>query len=48
MVDYIIKKLFDSQKMDYWIKSFRKDDILLEEFLMYISDYKLFKRNFFS
>lgn len=43
----IITKVFDKKILDTFLSSFRKDDSQLEEFLIYITDYKNFKRNFF-
>ena len=47
ITDTVISKLFDKKILDNFIKSFRKDDSQLENFLLYITDYKNFKRNFF-
>lgn len=47
ITDTVISKLFDRKILDNFIKSFRKDDSQLENFLLYITDYKNFKRNFF-
>jgi len=44
----VIAKVFDKKILDTFITSFRKDDSQLESFLMYITDYRNFKRNFFS
>jgi len=47
VTDTIISKLFDKKILDDFIKSFRKDDSQLENFLLYITDYRNFKKNFF-
>jgi len=48
VVEYIVSKVFDRDKLDSFFKWFRKDDSLMDEFLFYISDYKHFKHWFFS
>ena len=48
ITDSIIAKLFDKKILDGFIKSFHKDDTQLENFLLYITDYKHFKKNFFE
>lgn len=48
IVDYVISKIFDMKEVDPLVKSFRNGDAKIEEFLMYISDHKHFKKNFFS
>ncbi|HBB03936.1 TPA: hypothetical protein DCZ39_03475 [Patescibacteria group bacterium] len=47
ITDTVISKIWDKQKLDDFIKSFRKDDSQLENFLLYITDYRNFKKNFF-
>ncbi len=47
ITDTVISKLFDRKILDTFIKSFRKDDSQLENFLLYITDYRNFKKNFF-
>jgi hypothetical protein len=47
ITDTVISKLFDKKILDDFIKSFRKDDSQLENFLLYITDYRNFKKNFF-
>lgn len=47
ITDTIVSKLFDRKILDDFIKSFRKDDSQLENFLLYITDYRNFKKNFF-
>jgi hypothetical protein len=47
ITDTVISKLFDRKILDDFIKSFRKDDSQLEDFLLYITDYRNFKKNFF-
>ncbi len=48
ITDTVISKIFDKKILDEFIKSFRKDDNQLEKFLLYITDYRNFKKNFFS
>ncbi len=47
ITDTVISKIFDKKILDDFIKSFRKDDTQLENFLLYITDYRNFKKNFF-
>jgi len=47
ITDTVISKIFDKKILDNFIKSFRKDDSQLENFLLYITDYRHFKKNFF-
>ena len=47
ITDTVISKIFDKKILDGFIKSFRKDDTQLEDFLLYITDYRNFKKNFF-
>lgn len=44
----MIAKIFDRKVLDTFIKSFRTDENQLENFLLYITDYRNFKKNFFS
>jgi len=47
ITDTVVSKIFDKKILDNFIKSFRKDDNQLENFLLYITDYRNFKKNFF-
>lgn len=47
ITDTVISKIFDKKILDDFTKSFRKDDSQLEKFLLYITDYRNFKKNFF-
>ncbi len=47
ITDTVISRLFDRKILDDFIKSFRKDDSQLEPFLLYITDYRNFKKRFF-
>ncbi len=47
ITDTVISKIFDKKILDEFIKSFRKDDSQLENLLLYITDYRNFKKNFF-
>jgi len=47
ITDNVLSKIFDKKILDDFIKSFRKDDSQLERFLLYITDYRNFKKNFF-
>lgn len=44
----VISKIFDKKILDEFMASFRKDESQLENFLLYITDYRNFKKNFFS
>jgi hypothetical protein len=44
----VISKIFDKKILDVFVTSFRKDESQLEDFLIYITDYRNFKKNFFS
>jgi hypothetical protein len=44
----VISKIFDKKILDEFMTSFRKDESQLENFLLYITDYRNFKKNFFS
>lgn len=48
ITDTVISRIFDKKILDEFIKSFRKDDTQLEDFLLYITDYRNFKKNFFG
>ncbi len=48
ITDIVIAKIFDKKILDTFIKSFRTDESQLEPFLLYITDYRNFKKNFFS
>lgn len=48
ITDTVVSKIFDRKVLDTFIKSFRTDDSQLENFLLYITDYRNFKKNFFS
>ncbi len=48
ITDTVIAKIFDKKILDTFIKSFRINEDQLENFLLYITDYRNFKKNFFS
>ena len=48
ITETIVARIFDKKTLDEYIQSFRKDAHQLEAFLGYITDYRLFKRNFFA
>jgi len=48
VTETIISKIYDKKVIDKYILSLRKDDSKLEEFLLYITDYRHFKKSFFS
>jgi hypothetical protein len=48
VTESIVSKLYDKKLLDSYLHSFRKDDSQLESFLLYITDYKNYKKNFFD
>ncbi len=47
ITDTVVSKLYDKKTLDDYITSFRKDASKLEPFLIYITDYRNFKKHFF-
>lgn len=48
ITDTIIAKIFDTKILDNFIQSFLDNDAQLENFLLYITDYRHFKKSFFA
>lgn len=48
VVDTVIAKIYDKNILDDFVKKVRKSDLELEKFILYITDYRLFKKNFFA
>lgn len=48
IIENIISKLFNKEVIDKYLKSFLKDDSQRNNFIIYITDYKHYKKNFFS
>ncbi|MFA5748109.1 MAG: hypothetical protein WC872_03255, partial [Candidatus Absconditabacterales bacterium] len=48
ITETVISKLFDKNILDKFMKSFHNDGSQLESFLNYITDYRLYKKKFFS
>ncbi len=48
MTETVVAKLFDKKILDEFVVRFRKDDSALESFLLYITDYRHFKKKFFQ
>jgi len=48
MTEVVVAKLFDKNVLDKFMKWFRKNDLELEKFIIYITDYRHFKRKFFA
>jgi len=48
VVDYIVSKIYDKDILDGYVHSFRKSGAKMEKFLIYLTDYRHFKRNFFD
>jgi len=48
VTENIISKIYDRKTIDRYIASLRKDNHELESFLLYITDYRHFKKSFFS
>lgn len=46
-VETILGKLFDNKTIDWYLKSFLKDDNKRDEFIEYITNYRHFKKHFF-
>jgi len=45
--DYVISKIYSKKKLDVFLAGFRKHEGDLEQFLLYLTDYKHFKKRFF-
>ena len=48
ITESIISKLWNKATLDEYIKSFRKDEKKLEDFIVYITDYRHYKKHFFA
>lgn len=48
IIESIVSKLFNKETLDSFMKSLLKDDSQREEYILYITDYKHYKKNFFS
>ena len=48
ITESIISKLWNKATLDEYIKSFRKDEKKLEDFMVYITDYRHYKKHFFA
>lgn len=48
IIESVVTKLFNKEILDTFMKSFLKDDSQREECILYITDYKHYKKNFFS
>lgn len=48
VVDYLVSKIFDKNILDKYLSSFLKNWDEMENFILYISDYNLFKKNYFE
>jgi hypothetical protein len=46
--DILIEEIYDQEKTDYYLNSFLKNDDKLEEFIYYLTDYKIYKNNYFK
>lgn len=46
--DKMISEIFDKDTLDSYVMSFLKNDNKLEEYLRYIFDFRLYKKNYFS
>lgn len=47
IIESIVSKLWDKKALDWHLKTFRKNWEWLENLLIYLTDYKNFKKNFF-
>lgn len=48
IIESVVTKLFNKEILDNFMKSFLKDDSQWNECILYITDYKHYKKNFFS
>jgi len=48
IIESVVTKLFNKDILDSFMKSFLKDDSQREDCILYITDYKHYKKNFFS
>ncbi len=48
IIENVVSKLFNKEILDNYIKSFLKDDSQRNDCILYITDYKHYKKNFFS
>lgn len=48
VVDTVISRLYDKNIVDEYLKKTRQSDSELEKFILYITDYRLLKKNFFA
>lgn len=48
MTNTVIGKVFDKKILDTFVSSFRKDESQLEAFILYITDYRNYKKSFFG
>ena len=48
ITETVVAKLFDKKILDGYLAQFRKDEAWIADFLFYITDYRHFKKNFFS
>ncbi len=48
IIENIVTKLFNKEVLDKYMKSFLKDDTQRKDCILYITDYKHYKKNFFS
>lgn len=46
--DILIEQIYDQEKTDKYMNSFLKNDSKLEEFIYYLTDYKIYKDNYFK
>jgi hypothetical protein len=48
IIENIVSKLYNKETIDWFMKSFLKNNEKRKEFVLHITDYKHFKKNFFS
>lgn len=48
IIENVVGKLFNKEQVDSYMKSFLKNEEQWDEFILYITDYKHYKKNFFS
>ncbi len=46
--EYVVESIYDKEVLDKYMSKFLKNEDAMESFLLYLLDYKLFKKNYFS
>jgi len=48
MVEHVVSRVFDKDKLSHYFQQFRSSDVAMDDFLLYITDYRHFKHGFFA